>query len=185
MYFINRIATILLGVVLFASCTSYQPLSFQPLSYHRVVNKQPNIPTYSQLDTLSSIVGVCYAQSEPQPSLLTASLEKQVERGTVLDTRAHGKLLEVRHILARKKEAVALDVHRKTSMIERIMVKKITKKAFFTRYDSFYDWNTKLKVGVILLGLGLILSIIGLSEFAALAVLVGLIFLIIGLLSPV
>lgn len=185
MYFINRIASILLGVVLFTSCTSDKSFSFQPLSLHRVMNKQAMIASSPELDTLSSILGAYNAPIATQPLLLTASLEKNGEHGTVLDTKAHDKLLDVRHILARKDAILVLKANHKSSAIERIMVKKVVKKAFFTRYESFYDWNKKLKVGVILLGLGLILSIIGLSELAALAVLVGLIFLIIGLLSPV
>jgi len=76
---------------------------------------------------------------------------------------------------------------RKMNIVERVVLKKVLKsaqkKAFFTSYSSFQDWNQNLKIGLILLAVGIALTILGLGQIGGLAALVGLIFLIIGLVS--
>lgn len=90
-------------------------------------------------------------------------------------------------MLSKQESLHELSTTRKMNFVERVVLKKalktVQKKAFFTSYSSFHDWNQNLKIGVILLAIAIALSILGLSQIGGLAALVGLIFLIIGLVS--
>lgn len=72
------------------------------------------------------------------------------------------------------------------NFIQKIIVKKIQKKmAKSNNLAGFNDWNSFLKIGAILLGIGVILAIFGLGAIGGLAALIGLIFAILGLLQQV
>ncbi len=74
----------------------------------------------------------------------------------------------------------------KMNFVQKIIVKKIQKKmAKNNNFAGFNDWNSFLKIGAILLGVGIILAIFGLGAIGGLAALIGLIFAILGLLQQV
>ena len=74
----------------------------------------------------------------------------------------------------------------KMNFVQKIIVKKLQKKlAKNNNFAGFNDWNSFLKIGAILLGIGIILAIFGLGAIGGLAALIGLIFAILGLLQQV
>lgn len=74
----------------------------------------------------------------------------------------------------------------KMNFVQKLIVKKIQKKmAKNNNFAGFNDWNSFLKIGAILLGIGIILAIFGLGAIGGLAALIGLIFAILGLLQQV
>ncbi len=74
----------------------------------------------------------------------------------------------------------------KMNFVQKIIVKKIQKKmAKNNNFSGFNDWNSFLKIGAILLGIGIVLAIFGLGAIGGLAALIGLIFAILGLLQQV
>jgi hypothetical protein len=74
----------------------------------------------------------------------------------------------------------------KMNFVQKIIVKKIQKKmAKNNNLLGFNDWNSFLKIGVILLGIGIVLAIFGLGAIGGLSALIGLIFAILGLLQQV
>lgn len=74
-----------------------------------------------------------------------------------------------------KKEVKALIQHMKSQT-------KLTRQSSSKQASSASSWDPKLKIGLILLGLGIILSIFGLGLIGGLSALIGLAFTIIGLL---
>jgi hypothetical protein len=74
----------------------------------------------------------------------------------------------------------------KMNFVQKMIVKKIQKKmAKSAKPVGFHDWSPFLKIGVILLGIGIVLAIFGLGVVGGLAAFIGLIFTILGLLSSV
>jgi hypothetical protein len=82
-------------------------------------------------------------------------------------------------IKAEKKEV-------KMNFVQKMIVKKIQKKmAKNNNLMGFNDWNSFLKIGAILLVIGIVLAIFGLGAIGGLSALIGLIFAILGLLQQV
>ena len=74
----------------------------------------------------------------------------------------------------------------KMNFVQKVIVKKIQKKvAKNNNFAGFNDWNSFLKIGAILLGIGIVLAIFGLGAIGGLSALIGLIFAILGLLQQV
>ena len=74
----------------------------------------------------------------------------------------------------------------KMNFVQKMIVKKIQKKmAKNNNLVGFNDWNSFLKIGAILLVIGIVLAIFGLGAIGGLSALVGLIFVILGLLQQV
>lgn len=59
------------------------------------------------------------------------------------------------------------------------------KAANSTKPVDFHDWHPFLKIGAILLGIGIVLAIFGLGVIGGISAFIGLIFTILGLLSSV
>jgi len=74
----------------------------------------------------------------------------------------------------------------KLNFVQKIIIQKMQKKVANVAIPSgFHDWNPYLKIGAILLGIGIILAIFGLSVIGGISAFIGLIFTILGLLSSV
>ena len=74
----------------------------------------------------------------------------------------------------------------KMNFAQKIILKKIQKKMANTAKPSgFSDLSPFLKIGLILLGIGIVLAIFGLGIIAGLAAFIGLIFTILGLIQQV
>ncbi len=85
-----------------------------------------------------------------------------------------------------KQEQSQVNQQHKMNFAEKLVVKKLEKqykKASNQAASGFHSWNSFLKVGVILLGIGIILTILGLGAIGGLSALIGLIFTVIGLLA--
>lgn len=74
----------------------------------------------------------------------------------------------------------------KLNFVQKVIIQKMQKRvANAATPVGFYDWNPYLKIGVILLGIGIILAIFGLGVIGGISAFIGLIFTILGLLSSV
>jgi hypothetical protein len=74
----------------------------------------------------------------------------------------------------------------KLNFVQKIILKKMQKKvANSAKPAGFHDWNPFLKIGAILLGIGIVLAIFGLGIIGGISAFIGLIFTILGLLSSV
>lgn len=74
----------------------------------------------------------------------------------------------------------------KMNFAQKIIFKKIQKKMANTAKPSgFSDLSPFLKIGLILLGIGIVLAILGLNFVAGLAAFIGLVFTILGLIGSV
>lgn len=74
----------------------------------------------------------------------------------------------------------------KTNFLQKIILKKMQKKMANTAKPiGFNDWHPFLKIGAILLGIGIVLAIFGLGIIGGVSAFLGLIFTILGLLSSV
>lgn len=74
----------------------------------------------------------------------------------------------------------------KTNFVQKIILKKMQKKMANTAKPiGFNDWHPFLKIGAILLGIGIVLAIFGLGIIGGVSAFLGLIFTVLGLLSSV
>lgn len=74
----------------------------------------------------------------------------------------------------------------KMNFAQKIIFKKIQKKMANTAKPSgFSDLSPFLKIGLILLGIGIVLAILGLNFVGGLAAFIGLVFTILGLIGSV
>jgi hypothetical protein len=74
----------------------------------------------------------------------------------------------------------------KLNFVQKVILKKMQKKATNSAKPiGFHDWHPFLKIGAILLGIGIVLAIFGLSVIGGVSAFLGLIFTILGLLSSV
>jgi hypothetical protein len=74
----------------------------------------------------------------------------------------------------------------KLNFVQKIILKKMQKKvANSAKPAGFHDWHPFLKIGAILLGIGIVLAIFGLGVIGGISAFIGLIFTILGLLSSV
>lgn len=134
-------------------------------------------------------------QMAPQEPILLAIGDQQV-MATLPETPAH--LPSVSHVMdvQEKQESLApMPTVRWDKQVSRKEVKaliqqmksqnKVTRKTSLNvskQASSASNWDPKLKIGLILLGVGIILSIFGLGLIGGLSALIGLAFTIIGLL---
>lgn len=188
MRLIQNISYFLLALMLMTSCSSSKHFSFQAVPYQRVFtkNEQVILPKIAA-DSLQQEKQHIEQEIAVASPVFMASLSTKEERGIILANNFHRKLAQAKLVLSKQESLHELSTTRKMNFVERVVLKKalktVQKKAFFTSYSSFHDWNQNLKIGVILLAIAIALSILGLPQIGGLAALVGLIFLIIGLVS--
>ncbi len=83
-------------------------------------------------------------------------------------------------------ENKAVSKPQKLNFVQKIILKKMQKKvANSAKPAGFQDWHPFLKIGAILLGIGIVLAIFGLGVIGGVSAFLGLIFTILGLLSSV
>ena len=122
-----------------------------------------------------------------EPVLTASNAEVEALENVVKGTKYEEKVKAVlRKVEQPNAEIKANENVVKMNFIQKIIVKKIQKKmAKNNNFAGFNDWNSFLKIGAILLGIGIILAIFSLGAIGGLAALVGLIFVILGLLQQV
>ena len=122
-----------------------------------------------------------------EPVLMASNSEVLTLEDAVKVTKYEEKIkTKLRKIEQPNSEIKAEQKVAKMNFVQKIIVKKIQKRmAKNNNFLGFNDWNSFLKIGVILLGIGIILAIFGLGAIGGLSALVGLIFAILGLLQQV
>jgi hypothetical protein len=188
MRLIQQLPYCLLGVLLLASCSSSKHFSFQAVPYQRAIAKNETASLVKvHSDSLQREKMSIEQEIAVSSPVFTASSSTKAEHGIVLATNVHEKLKQAKLTLLKQENLQQVSNTRKMNIVERVVLKKVLKsaqkKAFFTSYSSYQDWNQNLKIGLILLAVGVALTILGLGQIGGLAALVGLIFLIIGLVS--
>ncbi len=160
--------------------------------YFTVVTQQSNAKAVSQkADSNNSIKVVQHEQLEVPHSTSVPLTASSSDNFVVENSEKLAKYeIQVKEALANPAVATAHQNHQtkevKMNFVQKMIVKKIQKKmAKSAKPVGFQDWSPFLKIGVILLGIGIVLAIFGLGVVGGLAAFIGLIFTILGLLSTV
>ncbi|MEA5404761.1 hypothetical protein VB776_17635 [Arcicella sp. DC2W] len=89
-------------------------------------------------------------------------------------------------VIAQKNENKTVTSTHKANFVEKLIIKKLEKKMKKSAQPvDFHSWNSFLKLGVILLGIGIVLAIVGLGTVGGLAAFIGILFTILGILQEV
>lgn len=170
--------------ILSESCTSHKGY-FSITSYNQVIKPKIKIEQSAILVEKIPLILEEIPANEP---VWTASNEEilvleNVVKGTKYEEKVKTALRKVEepNVEIKTEKKVV-----KMNFVQKIIIKKIQKKvAKNNNLVGFNDWNSLLKIGVILLGIGIVLAIFGLGAIGGLAALIGLIFAILGLLQQV
>ena len=121
---------------------------------------------------------------DSEPVLTTSTIEDFTAINKVVEEiKYREKIDKLEKVLAGNK---TVSKPKKLNFVQKIIFKKMQKKvANSAKPVGFHDWNSFLKIGVILLGIGIILAIFGLGAIGGISAFIGLIFTILGLLSSV
>lgn len=174
---ITLFLSIISSVILSQSCSKQKGYFQQNVAhnYHKVdaINEIVPIETLNEQEV---------TESEP---VLTTSM---VEAFTVSD-KISNKTKYAEKVVKSEKFSIenkTITKSHKLNFVQKIILKKMQKKvANATKPAGFHDWNPYLKIGVILLGIGIILAIFGLGVIGGISAFIGLLFTILGLLSSV
>jgi hypothetical protein len=166
------------------SCTSHKGY-FSVMSHNQVIKPKLEVKQEPILIEKNPVISEETLVNEPVLTALNAeivALENAV-KGTKYEEKVKAALRKVEQpnseIKAEKKEV-------KMNFVQKMVVKKIQKKmAKNNNFAGFNDWNSFLKIGAILLVVGIVLAIFGLGAIGGLSALIGLIFAILGLLQQV
>jgi hypothetical protein len=121
---------------------------------------------------------------ESEPILTTSTINDFVTTNKVAEEiKYKAKIVKLEKVLAENK---TVSKTQKLNFVQKIILKKMQKKvANSAKPVGFHDWNPFLKIGVILLGIGIVLAIFGLGVIGGISAFIGLIFTILGLLGEV
>ena len=124
------------------------------------------------------------AMSETEPILTTSTIEGFTAFNKVAEEiKYKDKIVKIEKVLAENK---TVSKSQKLNFVQKVILKKMQKKVANTAKPAgFHDWNPYLKIGVILLGIGIVLAIFGLGVIGGISAFIGLLFTILGLLSSV
>ncbi len=138
------------------------------------------LPTVSNLDEI---------QAEKEGPVFASSYDNSA----MIESKKADLIAKLEYLAKNDKSAVntnkkAAGANTKLSFKEKVSIKlatKLVKKAPVNTNTTrgFDDLNNNLKIGIILLGVAIVLSILSLGTLAGLAGLIGLIFLVLGLLN--
>lgn len=121
---------------------------------------------------------------EPEPVLTSSSIDDFTSINEVAEeVKYEAKIVKSEKVVAENK---TVSKTHKLNFVQKIILKKMQKKVANTSKPiDFHDWHPFLKIGAILLGIGIILAIFGLGVIGGISAFIGLIFTILGLLSSV
>jgi hypothetical protein len=172
-----RKSTLFLSIISFLiltqSCTRQKGYFQQNVAqnYHNVDSKIEFLPI--ETSSIPSTI-----ENEP---ILTSSISENFKVSD--EIKYQERIVKIENVLAENK---AVSKPQKLNFVQKIILKKVQKKmANTTKPVGFHDWNPFLKIGVILLGIGIVLAIFGLGAIGGISAFIGLIFTIIGLLGSV
>jgi hypothetical protein len=162
-------------LILTQSCTRQKGYFQQNVAqnYHKVDSQKEILPI--ETSSIPSTI-------ENEPILTSSISEDFTEINKISDEiKYQERIVKLEKVLVENK---AVSKPQKLNFVQKIILKKVQKKmANTTKPVGFHDWNPFLKIGVILLGIGIVLSIFGLWAIAGISAFIGLIFTIIGLLG--
>lgn len=122
-----------------------------------------------------------------EPNLVASNSEVVALENAVKDTKYEKEVKQFLTKAAQPSNEVKANTKVvKMNFAQKIILKKIQKKMANTAKPSgFSDLSPFLKIGLILLGIGIVLAIFGLGVIGGLAAFIGLIFTILGLIQQV
>lgn len=122
-----------------------------------------------------------------EPNLVASNSEVVALENAVKDTKYEKEVKQFLTKVAQPSNEVKANTKVvKMNFAQKIIFKKIQKKMANTAKPSgFSDLSPFLKIGLILLGIGIVLAILGLNFVAGLAAFIGLAFTILGLIGSV
>ncbi len=172
---------------LFLSIISFVILS-QSCSRQKGYFQQNVAQNYRKADIQKEIKPIEVSQEplliESEPVLTSSTVEDFVSTKKVSEEVKYKERMVKLEKVLRENKTVAKP--QKLNFVQKIILKKVQKKvANANKLEGFHDWNPYLKIGAILLGIGIVLAIFGLGVVAGVSAFLGLIFAILGLLSTV
>jgi hypothetical protein len=174
---ISIFLSIISFIIFTQSCTRQKGYFQQNVAqnYHKTDSKKEILP----IEISKEPVAI-----ESQLILTTTISEDFIEINKISEEiKYKEKIVKLEKVLAENK---TVSKPQKLNFVQKIILKKVQKKmANTTKPVGFHDWNPFLKIGVILLGIGIVLSIFGLWAIAGISAFIGLIFTILGLLGQV
>ena len=169
--------SILSFVILSQSCSRQKGYFQQNIAqnYHKAEAKSEIMPIETSKESVIT---------ESEPILTTSTIEDFTTTNKVAEEiKYQRKIIKLEKVLA---ESKAVSKPQKLNFAQKIILKKMQKNAEnATKSVGFSDWNPYLKVGAILLGVGIVLAIFGLGVIGGISAFIGLIFTVLGLLSSV
>ena len=170
--------------ILGESCTSHKGC-FSVTSHNQVVKPKLEVNQQPVLVQIVPVISEEMPVSEPVFTALNSEVAaiENVVKGTKYEEKVKTAL---RKIEQPNSEIKTNEKVVKMNFVQKMIVKKIQKKmAKNNNFAGFNDWNSFLKIGAILLAIGIVLAIFGLGPIGGLSALIGLIFVILGLLQQV
>ena len=166
------------------SCTSHKGY-FSVTSHNQ--NVKPKLQINQQLILLENTPIISEEISVNEPVLTASSSEVLVLENAVKGTKYEKEIKTALHKVEQPNSEIKVEQKVvKMNFVQKIIVKKIQKKmANNNNIVGYNNWNSFLKIGAILLVIGIVLAIFGLGAIGGLSALVGLIFAILGLLQQV
>ncbi len=172
-----RFLSIISLIILSQSCSRQKGYFQQNVAqnYHKVETKKVIEPI--EISEEPIII-------ESEPILTTSTIEDFSATNKVAEeVKYKAKIVKLEQVLAENK---AVSKPQKLNFVQKIILKKMQKKvASASKPVDFHDWHPFLKIGAILLGIGIVLAIFGLGVIGGIAAFIGLLFTILGLLSSV
>jgi hypothetical protein len=166
------------------SCTSHKGY-FSVTSHNQAVKPKLEVKQEPVLVEIMPIISEDIPVNEP--ILMASNAEVMALENAVKGTKYEEKVKAVLRKVEQPNSEIKTEKKEvKMNFVQKIIVKKIQKKmAKNNNLMGFNDWNSFLKIGAILLVIGIVLAIFGLHAIGGLAALIGLIFAILGLLQQV
>jgi hypothetical protein len=174
-------------LTLFLSIISFVILS-QSCSRQKGYFQQNVAQNYHKTEAKSEIMPIETSKepviTESEPILTTSRIEDFTATNKIAEEiKYERRIIKLEKVLA---ESKGVSKPQKLNFAQKIILKKMQKKvANATKSIGFHDWNPYLKIGAILLGVGIVLAIFGLGVIGGISAFIGLIFTVLGLLSSV
>ena len=164
------------------SCTSHKGY-FLVTSHNQIVN--PNLEVKPQPISVENMPIISKETFVNEPVFTTSNSEVMAVESEVKGIKYEEKIKTVlRKVKQPDSEIKTEQKSVKMNFIQKVIAKKVQKKMVKNNNIVGYNnWNSFLKIGAILLVIGIVLAIFGLGAIGGLSALVGLIFVILGLLQ--
>lgn len=176
----SRLFLSLLSLVILSQSCSRQKGYFQQNVAQKFTRAMAISESFPSATALPTVVN----QPAEMPILTTSTIGDFTTTNKIAEeVKYKAKIVKLEKVLAENK---TVSKPQKLNFAQKIILKKMQKKvANASKPVDFHAWHPFLKIGVILLGIGIVLAIFGLGVIGGISAFVGLIFTILGLLSSV